>query len=230
MKVRGTLLSLVFVLSAGTAHSKSFWDSTKESLRDYGIPCVLAVGVSHLVAKEEKMGIGLAACAGAAGVTYLKNKEIKTLNKNHEELVGKMDKMREDLKTEVKRSVIGEAKEEMVLEMKQEVYSEINKSLTKDKEFIGQMLSQIKVEFDAYKGVMEQVLSEKLVDYRGEISKEIKTALMDGPFIPLLEEKMVEKLKSEHNKIIDKRKSEIVKECVEEALDQIVVKEIAVPK
>lgn len=229
MKIKGTLLSLSLLLSMNV-YSKSFWDSSKEVLKDYGLPCALAIGVSHLLAKEDKMAIGAAACAGAAGVTYLKNRDIKKLNKQQMMMDQKMTQMHEELKTEVKRTVIGEAKNEMIMEMKQEVYSEINKSLVKDKEFIGKMLSQIKGEFEEYKKVIDQVLSEKLVDYRGEISKEIETALIDGPFISLLEEKMKMQLKDEHTKVLKANKKDIVKKCVEDALSEIVVKEIAVQK
>ena len=99
MKIKGTLLTLSMLLTMNSAYSKSFWDSSKEVLRDYGVPCVLAVGVSHLLVKEDKMGIGMAACAGAAGVTYLKNKEIKKINENQVLFNQKIDKMHEELRT-----------------------------------------------------------------------------------------------------------------------------------
>lgn len=229
MKIKTTVLALA-ILFGNNAYSKSFWEKSKEALKDYGVPCVLAVGASHLLAKEEKMAIGLAACAGAAGVTYMKNQDIHRLTENQRSINTKIDQMNTELREEVKRTVIGDAKQEMIMEMRQEVYSEINKSLTKDKEFIGKMLSQIKAEFDEYKKVIDQVLSEKLVDYRGEISKEIESALIEGPFVQLLEEKMKQQLKTEHQKVLEENKDDIVKKCVEDALDEIVVKEIAVQK
>lgn len=231
MKIKKLLItSLILTFLVNTVYAKSFWNNTKEVLKDYGIPCALAIGASHLLAKDNKMAIGVAACAGASSVTYLKNSEMKEMRKEHEEVKMEINKMNTELKEEVKRSLVGEAKEEMVMEMKQEIYGKINESLKQDKQFIEEMLSGINKEFSEYKGVIDQVLAQKLVDFRGEISVEVEKALMEGPFIELLEKKLKEQLKDDHEAIFSERKKEMVKKCVEDTLDEIVVKEIGVQK
>lgn len=230
MKIKTIGITTLSILFSSQVYSKTFWKSSLESLKDYGVPCALAIGASQLLVKEDKMAIGMVACAGVSGVTYLKNKEMKELRKDNAEVKKEISRMSDELKTEVKRTIVGDAKSEMIAEMKMDIYSQINESLRQDKEFIGQMLTGIKSEFTEYKQVIDQVLAEKLVDFRGEMSLDIEKALIEGPFISLLEEKLKIQMEQTHADVFEKNKEDIVKKCVEDALNEIVVKEIGVQR
>lgn len=90
------------------------------------------------------------------------------------------------------------------------------------------MLVGLKEEFAQYKTVIDQVLAVKLAEFEGKIPKEIESALMNGPFLKVLEEKLTLGLASKQQDIFVQNKDGIVKQCVSEALDQIVVKQIGI--
>lgn len=229
-----SILALTLIVSTSTfAKEKKktgLYAFEGSALVNYGVPCALAFGVAHLAGKGDNVNaIGAAACLGAAGVTYYKNEDLKKISKKNKELEDRIVLMEKNLTTEIKRTLVGDAKKELVLEMKKEVYSEINDSLEKDKEYIAKVLEDLKVDFEKYKNVINDVLADKLLEFKGQVSTEIEKALLEGPFIPLLEEKMRAALKEDHKKMLEESKPEIIKQCVEDALNEIVVKEIGVP-
>lgn len=219
MKINKLLAGLSILILANTANAKV--ETLGHKVMEYGVPCAAALGVSMILAKEDMMAIGLAACAATSAVTYYHRVDRADMN-------SRVDAMNEKVVQEVKKELIGESKKQMVEELKKEVYAEVNESLLKDKEFISKMLTELKGEFAQYKTVIDQVLAIKLAEFQGQIPKEIESALMNGPFIRLLEEKLTLALTDRQKTIFMENKDSLVKQCVSEALDQIVVKQIGI--
>jgi hypothetical protein len=216
-KIVATLSFLVLVNS--TANAKI--ETLGHKVMEYGVPCAAALGVSFILAKEEKFAIAMAACAATSAVTYYHRQD-------RDDMKERMNSMNEKVVQEIKKEIIGESKKQMVSELKKEVYAEVNQSLLKDKEFISKMLSELKGEFTEYKNIIDQVLAIKLAEFQGQIPKEIESALINGPFLKLLEEKLVATLTDKQKDIFKENKDALVKQCVSEALDQIVIKQIGI--
>lgn len=213
------LLGVALLMTLNLSQAKA--DSWSNKLMEYGLPCAAGLAASFILASEDKFAIGAAACAATSAVTYYHRADRMEMDK-------KVDAMNAALVQEVKKEIIGSSKAQLVEEMKKEVYSEVNQSLLKDKEFLGSMLVGLKEEFAQYKTVIDQVLAVKLAEFEGKIPKEIESALMNGPFLKVLEEKLTLGLASKQQDIFVQNKDGIVKQCVSEALDQIVVKQIGI--
>lgn len=216
-KILATLSLVVLVNSAANAKVETLGHKVME----YGVPCAAALGVSFILAKEDKFAIAMAACAATSAVTYYHRQD-------REDMKERMNSMNEKAVQEIKKEIIGESKKQMISELKKEVYEEVNQSLLKDKEFISKMLVELKSEFVQYKTIIDQVLAIKLAEFQGQIPKEIEEALINGPFLKLLEEKLGATLSEKQKEIFKEKKDALVKQCVSEALDQIVIKHIGV--
>lgn len=230
-KIMASILTLTLTQSV---FAKGFWENTKEVLKDYGVPCALSLGVSYLLVKENKAGVGLAGCAGAGVVKYYHKKDLAEMDKrisdNEKMMDMRIKSMQNELRAEMKKEMLAGSQEDLVLDIKENVYKEINESLKADKEFVAQMLTKIKVEFDAYKDIVDQVLAEKLLEYRKEISKEIEIALIEGPFVPMLEEKLNMQMQENQKTLFMSERKKLIEDCVEGTLKEVVLKRVGVPK
>lgn len=219
--VMGTLL-LSTVANAGVG---GIWDHFKENSMAYSVPCAISIGVSVLLAKEDKAAIALAGCGVSTAVTYyhLKDKAV-----SQKALKESSEKMNDSLRKEMRDYLIKTGKEEIVAELKAETYKSIQESILKDESFRKELMGGLKQEFEEYRVLIDQILAIKLGEFKGEISKEIEGALINGPFINLLEEKLTAKLSDSQGVLLESKKKEFVKQCVEDSLDQIVLKQIGV--
>ena len=134
--------------------------------------------------------------------------EVKQMQMDMKEVMKK--ELREELKSDLKAEILSQGKEELVVEMKNEVFKEAKKEL------------------DTYKEVISKVIAEKLVEHKGYIREEIQKALIEGPFIPMLEEKIKDGLADQQESMFSSKKEDFIKECVERALDELEGKEIGI--
>lgn len=214
------LITLVFAFGMNS-FAQAKIETLGDKLMEYGLPCAAALGVSFLFASEDKFAIGAAACAATSAVTYYHRKDYK-------EMEQKVIANQQEAVAQLKAQIVGGAKDSLVAEIKKEVYEDINQSLLKDKEFISKMLMELKVEFAQYKTVIDQVLAIKLAEFQGNVPKEIESALINGPFLKVLEEKLTLSLSDKQDKIFESQKPKIVEQCVDDALKQIVVRKMGI--
>lgn len=226
MKSKLSLIIATLIIS-NTSFAKvgGVWDHLKENSMQYSIPCVLSLGVGLLLAKEDKMAIGLAGCAVSGAVTYYHLKDKKEME---QKMMQRTDAMNEALRKELREHVLKTGKEAMVAELKTETYKHIQESILNDEEFRLKLTAGLKKDFEEYRGVIDQVLAIKLGEFKSSISTEVENALINGPFIQMLEEKITQKLKDTNTELFVSKKQEIIKECVDEVINQIVVKQIGV--
>jgi hypothetical protein len=224
------LMSVLAIGVTFNAHAKvsNLFSHLKENVAEYGIPCALAVGASFILAKEDKAAIAIAGCAGLSAVTYYHIKDRQVVMDKAEQMEKTVAGMKSDLRKELKEEMLKGSKEDLIKEMKTEVYAQVNQNLLQDKQFLTQMLTKINSEFEAYKGVIDQVLVQKLSDYNGVISSEIQKVLLEGPFVKMLEDKIAERMKDNQTKIFEEKKAEMIKQAVSDVIDEIVVKQIGI--
>ena len=68
------LTALVAVLAISTISVPKAQADVLESLKEYGIPCAIAIGLGAVLMKNDGAGMGVAACAGISAATYLTKK------------------------------------------------------------------------------------------------------------------------------------------------------------
>lgn len=226
-KLLMSVLAVGISLNANAKVSNIF-SHVKENIAEYGVPCALVVGVSFILAKEDKAAIAIAGCAGLSAVTYYHIKDRQVVMDKAEQMEKTVTDMKVDLRKELKEELLKNSKEDLIKEMKTEVYAQVNQNLLQDKQFLSSMLTKINSEFEAYKGVIDQVLIQKLSDYNGVINAEVQKALLEGPFIQMLEDKMSERMKASQMKVFEESKAAMVKQAVSDVIDEIVVKQIGI--
>lgn len=121
-----------------------------------------------------------------------------------------IEQVKLDLRKEVKEAILEQGKEELISEMKETVYIESKKEL------------------DQYQEVVNKVIADKLAEHEVLITQEITKALIEGPFIPLLEEKIRNGLSDQQNEMFDSKRESFIKDAVERVLNEIVGKEIGI--
>jgi hypothetical protein len=189
----------------------------------YGIPCLASYGLSLALLKDKQFEIGTIACAASASVNYFRIQDRQLLEdkfslQNKEQIT--------KIQTELKDSAFKNVKDQMVSDIHAEVYVKVEESLLKDSKFKTDMMAGLTKELKEYKSVIDNVLALKLSEFKGEIPKSIEAQLMNGPFLKLVEEKVNKSFKDKFSEAIDLKKDEIVKQCVSEALDEIIVKQV----
>lgn len=189
----------------------------------YGAPCLAAYGLSMVLLKEKQFEVGTIACASLATANYFRIKDNDKMkesfsiqNKEH------LSKMQSDIKDAAFKNV----KTEMVADIHKEVYSKVEESLLSDSKFKTDMMAGLSKELKEYKSVIDSVLALKLSEFKGAVPKEIEDQLLTGPFIKLVEEKVNKSFKDKFSEAIELKREDIVKQCVSEALDEIIVKQI----
>lgn len=174
---------------------------TMEVLKDYGIPCALALGASSLASKSNGGAIGLGVCVGVSASTYIQSQK-------------KAEKMRdEDFKQFVKLF------EEQTAKAREEQDKRVDDAIAK-------MEEKQKDQLTATRQVMKEVVAERIALIGDETKQEIKRYVEKADFMQDLEKKVMERLKQEvaiESKI---RQKEVVESCVEESLRQLVLKKV----
>lgn len=174
---------------------------TMEVLKDYGIPCALALGASTLASKTNGGAIGLGVCVGVSASTYIQSEK-------------KAQKMRdEDFKQFVK--LFEEQTEKARLAQESRVEEAISKMEEKQKD-----------QLSATRQVMKEVVAERIALIGEETKQEIKRYVEKADFMQDLEKKVMERLKQEVALESKVRQKEIVESCVEESLRQLVLKKV----
>tara|TARA_Y100000034_G_scaffold136040_1_gene210435 strand:- start:2456 stop:3043 length:588 start_codon:yes stop_codon:yes gene_type:complete len=171
----------------------------KVEWKEYAIPCLVSIAAGALLVKEDGAGVGLTACLGLSTIKYYN------------------DKKQEDFASlEVFQAKLEEHNK--LMEQKRLEISEEMKKLkeTQDKEII------------ALREVMKDVLVEKLMEVDDTVQKRIKTQLSNKAVIQSLEDKAMSRIKSEVNNKTESMKKDIVKECVNETINQVTAKPIGV--
>lgn len=178
-------------------------DTIVDYLRDYGIPCALSLGAGLLLAKDSQTGgaIGAAGCVGIGGATYLsKQREAKAL--------------------ELKESHINQ------------IQGMINNSnAQKDTEIDSRMKAMEeaqKVQLEEMKGIMREVLAERMMKMEVDMKADLTKKLESGEFLPKLEENIKAALKSQVVSEVKASQKNIVEKCVELTIKEVIAKPIGV--
>ena len=192
----------VIIMSLLTVQSAKA-DTFVDYLRDYGIPCALSLGAGLLMAKDSQTGsaIGAAGCVGIGGATYLsKQREAKAL--------------------ELKESHLTQ------------IQGMIDKSNgQKDAEIDTRMKAMEeaqKVQLEEMKGIMREVLAERMMKMEVDMKAELTKKLESGEFLPKLEENIKSALKSQVISEVKSSQKGIVEKCVELTIKEVIAKPIGV--
>jgi len=189
----------------------------------YGVPCFVAYGLSFALLKNKQAEIGTIACASLATLNYFR---IKDNNKMEDKFELRNKEQLGKFQSELKNAAFENVKSDMVKDIHKEVYSKVEESLITDSKFKTDLMVGLSKELKEYKSVIDNVLALKLSEFKGDIPKEIEDQLLNGPFIKSVEEKVNKSFKDKFSEAVDLKKEEIVKECVSEALDEIIVKQV----
>lgn len=139
--------------------------------------------------------------------------EIVTIKAQQDSLRSDMiEQVKFDLRQEMKKEILAQGKEELIYEMKSAVYEESKKELSQ------------------YQEIVNMVMAEKFLKQDAAIKEEITKALIEGPFISLLEEKIVQGLSDQQNEMFKENRDGLIKDIVSKVLDEIVGKEIGIGK
>jgi hypothetical protein len=179
-------------------------DTIVDYLRDYGIPCALSLGAGLLLAKDGQTGgaIGAAGCLGIGGATYLsKQREAKAL--------------------ELKESHL------------KQIQGMIDTSNTKkDSEIDSRMKAMEeaqKVQLEEMKGIMREVLAERMMKMEVDMKEQLTKKLESGELMPKLEENIKAALKTQVVSEVKSNQKAIVEKCVEQTIKEVIAKPIGVP-
>lgn len=170
----------------------------------------------------------LALLGGCASTGQLKDMEKKMDEKMLEMRESMKSSVKSELKEEMKDEILKGARDELVMELKAEVYKEVNKSLDADRAQIAEVVKSMGVKFEEYKEIVRRAIAEELVNLRRQVGNEVEIALTEGPFIKNLEAKILDNMTQISAAQVEGSKAAVVKSCVEEALDELVVKQIGV--
>lgn len=197
-KILTTTLA-VAVLFSSTAKAESW----KDYLIDYGIPCALSLGAGMLLADKSQngMAIGTAGCLGTGAVTYLnQRKDAKRIN------------------------------EEDMLRI-QKMVEESSKKAVDEKEVamdgrIKAMEEAQKMQLEELKGVLREVLAERMLKMEEEMKDFLTKKLESGELMPKLEANLSEILKKEVVSQVKAQQKTVVEKCVEETIKEVIAKPI----
>jgi len=176
---------------------------TMQILKEYVGPCAIAIGISSVLVKNDGAAVGGAICAGVAAGELLANKPVT----------------QKDLDMHIQKAV-DKAEDDHDMKVSAETDEKLNKALDAQS-----------VRFDEMKLVIKEVLSDRISKMEDEIRGEIMKKIESPDFLPELQRKIDERIKTEVITENQARSREVVEKCVDEAVHQIIVnKPIAVPK
>ena len=128
----------------------------------------------------------------------------------------------------MKNQILAESRQELIQEMKQEVYSQVEVTLAKDRSDIQMIVNQVNIRFEEHKAIIKEVVAQSLIALKESLGKEVEFALTNGDFIKMLEKRIVDNVSGVSLKHLKENKESFVKECVTQSLEQIVVEKIGV--
>lgn len=140
----------------------------------------------------------------------------------------KWENVKNELTAELKKEIYKNGKEQVVAEIKNEVYQEISETLKKDREEIQKVVDSLNKELSDYKVAIREILVESLVQMKKDLNVSLSSVVTDPEFVKNIENSLNDKLKSLNNAVFLSEKDGIIKQCVNDALDEIVVQKIGV--
>lgn len=199
--MKKTILNLVLGITlVSSSANAGMWDV----LKDYGLPCAAGLAGGLLASKDEGGAIGLGVCLGVGTSTYLTNQR-------------QAQKMRdEDFKQMMK----------MVDEHQAGILAAQDAKVEKA---LADHDAKQKVQVDGIKQLMKEVIAERMSLIGDEVKADVKRHMDNAVFMQDLEKKVMAKMKEEVRVESELRKKEIVDKCVEEALQQLVLKKVGAP-
>lgn len=176
-----------------------------ENLKDYGLPCAVSFAAGLLASKDHGGAIGLSACLGIGTSTYLQSEK-------------KAQKMRdEDFKKFLK----------MMDDHSVKVFSEQDAKVEKA---IKELQEKQENQIEAVRQIMKEVIAERMTLVSDEVKSDIKRYIERADFMQDLEKKVMIKMKEEVKVETGLQKKEIVSQCVDDALNQLVLKKVGTPQ
>lgn len=170
-------------------------------LKDYGLPCLAGFAGGYLASKSNGGAIGLGVCFGVGTSTYIQSQK-------------QAQKMRDE-----------DFKQFMKLMDTQSAKNLAEQDLKLDK-VIKNLEEKQTAQAEALRQVMKEVVAERIVLIGEDLKKDIKLYVEKNDFLQDLEKKVMIKLKEEVQSESKVRQKEIVNECVDEALRQLVLKKV----
>ena len=196
----GVLMIGILVGSAQPAKA----DNVITILKDYGIPCGIAMGASYFLTSSisagDSLGIGAAICLGISSATYLNSTRKAQVNP-------------EDLKMTVDASV-AESESKMTASLEDKV-AQLNKHQDE--------------EFEKMRVLSRDLLADRLVKMEDDVKKLIEQRISAGDFMPALEQRLLAKIREEVLGESHLRMKEVVDKCVDETIKEVQGKRIATP-
>lgn len=222
VKLMTTTIAMLFTVNS-FAGFDNFVSKMKRDGLSYGLPCLVSYGLSFALLKDKQAEIGTIGCATSASLNYIRiqdrNKMEEQFSINNKESLAAMQK-------QVESTAFKNVKDSMVNDIHKEVYVKVEDSMLKDSKFKSELMAGLTAELKEYKAIIDNVLALKLAEFKKEIPKEVESQLMNGPFLKLVEDKVNKSFKDKFVEAIDSKREAIVKQCVSEALDEIIVKQV----
>ena len=198
-KLLTTTLAVAVLISSTSAKAESW----KDYLIDYGIPCALSLGAGMLLADKSQNGIaiGTAGCLGTGAVTYLnQRKDAKRINEED------MLRIQSMVEASSKKAV---DEKEVLMDSRIKAMEEAQK-----------------LQLEELKGVLREVLAERMIKMEDEMKDFLTKKLESGELMPKLEANLSEILKKEVVSQVKAQQKSIVEKCVEETIKEVIAKPI----
>lgn len=199
-KLLTATMALTLIFSAQAEAKSSLW----EKVKDYGLPCAAGFLGGMLVDKDAGPAVGVGVCLGVGAATYLSSKrEAKEL---------------QDQDIVIMKKMLSEHSAQLAAEQDKRIA-----------ESVKQMESRQSDQIEAVRQVMKEVIAERMAVIAEENKAEVRRHLEQSGFMKDMESKIMLKIKEEvqaENKV---NKKDIVEQCVDETLKQVVLKRVGVP-
>ena len=199
MKKLASVFLVAAMLTSGVAKA-----SVLSVLKDYGLPCAAGLAGGLLASKDHGAAIGIGVCLGVGTATYIQSNKAS-------------EKMREE---DFKKFV--ELMDEHTATATAEQDERVGKAIKAMEE---KQASQI----EAVRQVMKEVIAERMALIGDETKSDVKRYVEKAEFMSDLEKKVMQKMKEEVQFESKLRQKEVVSECVDESLRQLVMKKVGSP-
>ena len=187
------------MLMTGTAQA-----GVVDYLKEYGIPCAAGFAAGYLASKDHGGAIGLGVCAGVSAATYIQSTRAS-------------DKMREeDFKKFV--SLMDEHSAASAADQDARVSKAIK-----------EMEQRQEAQIEGIRQVMKEVIAERMALVADETKSDVKRYVEKADFMQDLEKKVMMRMKEEVQVESKIRQKEVVSQCVDESLRQLVLKKVGSP-
>jgi len=203
MKLIAKVVMITIIATGGVAKA----DDT-DVLKDYALPCAVSLAAGYLATNKDHKDIGVAigigVCVGVGTSTYIQS--------------GKQaQKMKE-------------ADFKQFVEMMEEHSSKA--AATQDEKVnnaIKDMETKQSSQIEAIRQVMKEVIAERISLVGEETKGEMRRYIEKADFMQDLEKKVLSRMKEEVRLESKIRQKEVVNECIEESLRQLVLKKVGSP-